>query len=208
MMTLGKKLKRRIDTKCMLFCQKIEILTQFIARAKVDENMLTTLTADQKKNKEDPLTNMGMTKPGSRLQTEFGAINQEYHIKDPMDVSEGSGLWLKDATGVDKLVGQFISNPENSNKLKWGDLNTDLIQAKLAENEILRHPALGQAIRRVQTAIHLLPEKLAALGAGGEGAVVQIAAEVTQGITDATPFIGAEIRCQGHRLKTFDTQHG
>ena len=67
---------------------------------------------------------------------------------------------------------------------------------------------LGQAIRRVQTAIHLLPEKLAALGAGGEGAVVQIAAEVTQGITDATPFIGAEIRCQGHRLKTFDTQHG
>jgi hypothetical protein len=102
--------------------------------------MLTTLTADQKKNKEDPLTNMGMTKPGSRLQTEFGTINQEYHIKDPIDVPEGSGLWLKDATGVDKLVGQFIWNPENSNKLEWGDLNIDLIQAKLAENEIVRHP--------------------------------------------------------------------
>jgi hypothetical protein len=120
--------------------KKIGILSQFVLRAKVDEKMLTTLTADQKKNKEDPLTNMGMTKPGSRLQTEFGTINQEYHIKDPIDVPEGSGLWLKDATGVDKLVGQFIWNPENSNKLEWGDLNIDLIQAKLAENEIVRHP--------------------------------------------------------------------
>ena len=117
--------------------KKIEILTQFIARAKVDQGMLTTLTADQKKNKEDPLTNMGMTKPSSRLQTAFGTINQEYHI-GRMDVPEGSGLWLKDATGVDILVGQFIPNPANSNKVEWGNLNKDLIKAKLSENEALR----------------------------------------------------------------------
>jgi hypothetical protein len=67
---------------------------------------------------------------------------------------------------------------------------------------------LGQAIRQVQAAIHLLPKKLAALGADGKGAVVEIAAEVTQGITDATPVIGAEIGCQGHQLKTFGTQLG
>ena len=118
--------------------KKIEILTQFIARAKVDQGMLTTLTADQKKNKEDPLTNMGMTKPSSRLQTAFGTINQEYHI-GRMNVPEGSGLWLKDATGVDILVGQFIPNPANSNKVEWGNLKKDLIEAKLSENEALRN---------------------------------------------------------------------
>ena len=140
MKALGKKVGANNREMYTSLSKKFKILTRFIDRAKVDENMLTTLTADQKKNKEDPLTNMGMTKPGSRLQTEFGTINQEYHIKGPIDVPQGSGLWLKDATGVDKLVGQFISNPENSNKLEWGDLNTDLIQAKLAENEALRHP--------------------------------------------------------------------
>ena len=118
--------------------KKIEILTQFIARAKVDQGMLTTLTADQKKNKEDPLTNMGMAKPSSRLQTAFGTINQEYHI-GRMNVPEGSGLWLKDSTGVDILVGQFIPNPANSNTVEWGNLKKDLIEAKLSENEALRN---------------------------------------------------------------------
>ena len=117
--------------------KKIEILTQFIEKAKVDDGMLTTLTADQKKNKEDPLTNMGMTKPSSRLQTSFGTVNQEYHIAR-FNVPEGSGLWLKDATGVDTLVGQFIPNPANSNKLEWGKLKEVLIGQKLGENEALR----------------------------------------------------------------------
>ena len=118
--------------------KKIEILTQFLAKAKVDDGMLTTLTANQKKNKEYPLTNMGMTNPSSRFQTAFGTINQEYHITGFLPLPEGSGLWLKDATGVDTLVGQFIPNPANSNKIEWGNLNEALIGQKLSENEALR----------------------------------------------------------------------
>jgi hypothetical protein len=38
--------------------------------------------------------------------------------------------------------------------------------------------------------------------------VMQIPAEVAQGITDAAPVIGAEVRGQGHQLKTFGTQLG
>ncbi|MFN6033011.1 MAG: hypothetical protein ACK48B_02945, partial [Dolichospermum sp.] len=132
--------------------KKIEILDQFIARSLVDEGMLTTLTADHKKNKEDPLTNMGMTKPGSRLQTAFGTINQEYYIKGRMDVPEGSGLWLKDSTGVDILVGQFIPNPANSNKLEWGNLNKDLIEVKLYENKALRSKSI---INRLKAKLRL-----------------------------------------------------
>lgn len=67
---------------------------------------------------------------------------------------------------------------------------------------------LGQPIRQVQAAIHLLPEQLTPLGADGEGAVMQIPAEVAQGITDATSVIGAEVRSQGHQLKTYGTQLG
>lgn len=117
--------------------KKLAILNLFIERSKVDEYMLTTLTADMKKNKEDPLTNMGMTKPSSRLQTEFGTINQEYHI-GLFDVPEGSGLWLKDATGIDTLVGQLVPNPKNSNLVEWGSLNEDLMKQKLKENSDLR----------------------------------------------------------------------
>ncbi len=117
--------------------KKLAILNLFNERSKVDKGMLTTLTADKKKNKEDPLTNMGMTKPSSRLQTEFGTINQEYHI-GLFDVPEGSGLWLKDATGVDTLVGQFVQNPNNSNQIEWGSLDENIINKKLTENSDLR----------------------------------------------------------------------
>jgi hypothetical protein len=117
--------------------KKLAILDLFIERSKVDEGMLTTLTADMKKNKEDPLTNMGMTKPSSRLQTEFGTINQEYHI-GLFDVPEGSGLWLKDKTGTDTLVGQFVQNPNNSNQIEWGSLDVNIIEKKLTENSDLR----------------------------------------------------------------------
>jgi hypothetical protein len=117
--------------------KKLAILNLFNERSKVDKNMLTTLTADKKKNKEDPLTNMGMTKPSSRLQTEFGTINQEYHI-GLFDVPEGSGLWLKDSTGVDTLVGQFVQNPNNSNQIEWGNLDENIINKKLTENSDLR----------------------------------------------------------------------
>jgi hypothetical protein len=73
---------------------------------------------------------------------------------------------------------------------------------------VLGWDGLGQAIRQIQAAIHLLPEQLTPLGADGEGAVMQISAEVAQGITDAAPVIGAEVRGQGHQLKTFGTQLG
>jgi hypothetical protein len=136
----GKELKKLADSSGASegemrdsLIKKLAILDLFINRSKVDANMLTTLTADKKKNKEDPLTNMGMTKPSTRLQTEFGTINQEYHT-GYFPVPEGSGLWLKDATGVDTLVGEFIANPENSNTVEWGNLNEDLIGQKLTEN--------------------------------------------------------------------------
>jgi hypothetical protein len=73
---------------------------------------------------------------------------------------------------------------------------------------VLGWDGLGQAIRQIQAAIHLLPEQLTPLGADGEGAVMQIPAQVAQGITDAAPVIGAEVRGQGHQLKTFGTQLG
>jgi hypothetical protein len=120
--------------------QKKEILEQFIARSKVDANMLTTLTADGKKNRDDPLTNMGMTKPSARLQTEFGTINQEYHISY-FAVPKDSGLWLKDETGTDTPVGKMV---KTDNGLEWGELNEALISSKLAANQRIKDLASGE----------------------------------------------------------------
>jgi len=48
-------------------------------------------------------------------------------------------------------------------------------------------------IRQFQAAVHLLPQKLSSLGRHCKGSVVQISAQVAQGIADATPVIWREI---------------
>lgn len=87
------------------------------------------------KNEEDPLTNLGMTKPGARLQNKFGTINQEYHLHGFINLPDDSGLYLKDQTGKDKLVGQLV---KKNGALAWSGLKSVLIQAALRENEHFR----------------------------------------------------------------------
>ena len=61
---------------------KFDILTKFFKYAKADDGMTVSSLSDGKtKNMEDPLTNLGITKPGSRLITQYGTINQEYHLR-------------------------------------------------------------------------------------------------------------------------------
>ena len=114
--------------------EKIEILTRFLANATVETGALTTLNADKTKNEEDPLTNLGMTKPSSRLQTPFGTINQEYYLKPGFLVPAGSGLYLKDSDGNDTLVGEMIKI-KNTDNVAWGNLNRMLILDKITENK-------------------------------------------------------------------------
>lgn len=81
---------------------KFEILTRFFKYAKADDGMTVSSLSDGKtKNIEDPLTNLGITKPGSRLITQYGTLNQEYHLGEVVPVNINSGLWLKDSTGQD-----------------------------------------------------------------------------------------------------------
>ncbi|GEM_PF-2269432 len=85
--------------------KKHAILTKFMEHAKVDDSMtVSSLSDGVTKNMEDPLTNLGITKPGSRLISQYGTINQEYHLSEVVKVKESSGLWLKDSTGVDTQV--------------------------------------------------------------------------------------------------------
>ena len=57
-------------------------------------------------------------------------------------------------------------------------------------------------IRQFQAAVHLLPQKLSSLSRHCKGSVVQISAQVAQGIADATPVIWREIGdVVGHLFK-------
>jgi hypothetical protein len=122
---------------------KLLILDRFIKRSAVEEGALTTLTATGEKNREDPLTNLGMTKPSSRLQTRFGTINQEYFLNDRITVPKDSGLFLKDATGKDLPVAVYAPNPSfkpdgpDKNQFKWiaNDDQIALISQRLQENQ-------------------------------------------------------------------------
>lgn len=126
--------------------EKLAVLQLFLERSAVEEGALTTLDADGNKNKEDPLTNMGITKPSSRLQTQFGTINQEYFKKTYVKVPEGSGLFLKDSTGKDTQVATYAQNPtfdpasKTELQFKWfvSDEMAQLINARLKDNEDLR----------------------------------------------------------------------
>jgi hypothetical protein len=122
-----------------LLQKKLDSLKKFLDLAKVDPYMLVSTKLDQRtKNEEDPLTNLGITKPGVRLENKFGTINQEYHLRDLVELPEGSGLFLKDKTGKDKQVGKLV--PHNG-QLQWSELKADLIQAALSENDAFRTSA-------------------------------------------------------------------
>ena len=134
--------------------ERQKTLKTFVDNSKVDVGMTTTLKPDglggHVKNQEDPLTNMGMTKPSSRLQTDFETINQEYHIKTMFPVSEGSKLYLKGSDGVDVEVGEMVKN-QNTGKLEFGNLKTDVINKKLKENQSVREsPVLQSGLNHVE----------------------------------------------------------
>lgn len=92
-----------------------------------------TLSGD--KNPDDPLTNLGITKPSARLQNQFGTVNQEYHIQGVIDLPPDSGLFLKDKSGEDIQVGKFVLKGNNT---EWAELNQKLIGSKLTENTSFR----------------------------------------------------------------------
>jgi hypothetical protein len=125
--------------------EKKAMLETFNANSKVDNGMTTTVRSNGAggfvKNTEDPLTNLGMTKPGDRLQSDFSTINQEYHIENRFNVPPGARLYLKDATGKDQEVGQLINH---NGRVEFGNLNTEVINAKLDENRNFR---LAEAAR-------------------------------------------------------------
>ena len=51
----------------------------------------------------------------------------------------------------------------------------------------------AEPVRQRQALIHFFPKQLAPFGRHREGTVVQILAEVAEGIADATPVVGAEL---------------
>ena len=58
----------------------------------------------------------------------------------------------------------------------------------------------ADAVRQRQALIHLLPEELTPLGRHGIRAVVQITAEIAEGIADAAPIAWGQLRlrlCHG-----------
>lgn len=113
--------------------KKLELVTKFLANAHFSNNMAVSRNLAGDKNAQDPLTNLGITKPGSRLTNQFGTINQEYHLGVPVTLAPGSGLYLKDKTGVDKLVGSLELVGNNS---EWVDLKTVLIKKAMHENKV------------------------------------------------------------------------
>ncbi len=81
-----------------LIDRKLTILDTFLEHAFAPGNMAVSVNLAGEKNPEDPLTNLGITKPSSRLQNRFGTINQEYHFGNARaTVPKGSGIWLKGA---------------------------------------------------------------------------------------------------------------
>ena len=87
---------------------------------------------DGTKNPDDPLTNLGMTKPSARLQTSFGTINQEFYLPGAINLDKDSGLWLKDSTGNDQKVGVF---EEVNGKILFRVTNELTLNAALEQNK-------------------------------------------------------------------------
>jgi len=116
--------------------QKLNILKKFKKRAaSVAAMTLSTLSDGVSKNTEDPLTNLGMTRAGSRLITNFGTINQEYHMNgNYIKVKADSGLWLKDSTGKDTQVAT-CEDVQGKILFKVIDDQSDKLNAALIENK-------------------------------------------------------------------------
>lgn len=112
--------------------RKRSILESFLAKVTKNGPQVTRKLQGQGSNPQDPLTNLGMTRKGSRLTTEFGTINQEYYLSEYFELPQGSGLWLKDASGVDQQVGTLSTNDEG--ELRWGELNQALMDQRLRVN--------------------------------------------------------------------------
>jgi hypothetical protein len=65
---------------------------------------------------------------------------------------------------------------------------------------VLITKGMTEPVRQRQALIHLLPEELTPFGRHGEGSMVQVSAEVAEGIADAALVVGGERRlrlCHG-----------
>ena len=115
------------------------IIDKFIKHSGFSSKMAVSTKEDGKsKNEDDPLTNLGMTKPSARLINQFSTINQEYHLGGHrIPIPKDSGLYLKDSTGEDKLVAMFISDEDGN--LKWDSINDVLIGQAIQENNDFRN---------------------------------------------------------------------
>ena len=110
---LDKKIVKGLEDKKV-------ILKRFLKCSTYSSKMAVSTKEDgSTKNPHDPLTNLGMTKPSSRLKNSFTTINQEYHLGDVnIPVPESSGLWLKDETGKDTQIATF-ARASQTEGLKW-----------------------------------------------------------------------------------------
>jgi hypothetical protein len=135
-MAISSMDKNNPDKK--LLENKTPILDRFIKHSGFSSSMEVSTKEDGTKNEDNPLTNLGMTKPSARLINQFSTINQEYHLNGHrIPIPEGSGLHLKDSTGEDKLVARFISDEDGN--LKWDNINDVLIGQAIQENNDFRN---------------------------------------------------------------------
>jgi hypothetical protein len=112
--------------------ESLKIIQKFLSRAQKEDNMTVSTLLDGTKNPDDPLTNLGMTKPSARLQTSFGTINQEFYLPGAINLDKDSGLWLKDSTGNDQKVGVF---EEVNGKILFRVTNELTLNAALEQNK-------------------------------------------------------------------------
>ncbi|MFT5582856.1 MAG: hypothetical protein ACI9VR_000433 [Cognaticolwellia sp.] len=114
--------------------EKKKMLSTFLERVATGGPQVTRKLSGEGSNPQDPLTNLGMTRQGSRLNTSFGTINQEYVITEYFELPPGSGLYLKDHSGKDTLVGT-LKAAEQGGGARWGELREEILKAKLKANK-------------------------------------------------------------------------
>lgn len=113
--------------------KKKAMLEAFLANVATGGPQVTRKLVGEGSNPQDPLTNLGMTAQASRLNTVFGTINQEYTITEYFELPTGSGLYLKDHSGKDTLVGTL--NADKDGNARWGELREKILKAKLKANQ-------------------------------------------------------------------------
>ena len=116
--------------------EKREMLERFLKFSLFSSSMEVSAKEDgETKNPDDPLTNLGMTKPSARLKGTFQTINQEYHV-GPIVLPEGSGLWLKDDSKKDTQVAKLTKiSKGGKDSLSWEFIDSAIAKKEAALQE-------------------------------------------------------------------------